>query len=127
MVANNILRVPGNAICACPGEVLTYMCSVIGGGNTVWSGTAFNCGSSGTQNEISLRHTQFDLPEGATGSCNNDAIMAQSIGVVNNCYTSILTVHISTTFNNTSIKCTHDSSEGQVPIGSSVVLVVTCK
>ena len=127
MAANNILQVPDNATCACPGEVLTYSCSVIGAGNTVWNGTAFNCGSSGTQNEISLRHTQFDRPGGATGSCNNDAIKAQSIGVVNNCYTSNLTVRISTTLNNTSIQCTHDSSEGQLSIGSSVVLVMTGK
>ena len=124
--ANNELQVPDNATCACPGEVLTYTCSVIGGGNTVWNGTAFNCGSGGT-NEISLRHTQFNLSEGATGSCNNDAIMAQSIGVVNICYMSQLTVRVSTTLNDRSIQCTHDSSTGLIAIGSDVIAVVTGK
>ena len=45
-------------------------------GTTVWQGTAFReC----VRNDILLLHSQFRLSEGAHGSCNNGAIVAQSL------------------------------------------------
>lgn len=56
--------------CGCPGQSVSYSCTVAGGETTLWAGTAFMCGG----NEISLRHDQF---EGAIGECNNGAITAR--------------------------------------------------
>ena len=123
LLANNELQVPANVSCACPGQVLTYTCNVVGGGITLWTGTAFSC--SGSTNDISLRHTQFN--SGASGSCNNDALMAKSIGVTNDCYTSQLNVTVSSTLNNKTIQCTHDSNMGSRIIGSSTLHVMTGK
>ena len=87
----------------------------------LWTGTAFSC--SGSINDISLRHTQFN--SGASGSCNNDALMAKSIRVTNDCYTSQLNVTVSSTLNNKTIQCTHDSNMGSRIIGSSTLHVMT--
>ena len=125
LLANNELQVPANVNCACPGQVLTYTCTVIGSGITVWNGTAFTDCSRST-NDIPLRHTQFDS-EGASGSCNNGAIRAQSVGVTNDCYTSQLNVTVSSTPSNKTIQCTHDSNMGSRIIGSSTLHVMAGK
>lgn len=138
---NNTLEVPANATCACPEETLTYTCNIVGGGNTLWGGTAFNCPS--TSNEIILRHSQFS--EGHSGTCSNGVLMGRTIGVTNtNCYTSQLQVDVSTSLNYTTVRCTHDSiNSGQMLIGNvstikiangksaymyvfAVVIIMTC-
>ena len=43
--------------CICPGDTLTYECTVVGLGVTVWTGSAFSCPSS--NNEIALLHSRF--------------------------------------------------------------------
>ncbi|MGJ8946006.1 hypothetical protein AB9K17_24250, partial [Salmonella enterica subsp. enterica serovar Kentucky] len=45
---------PENTGCACLGTVLTYTCTAVGTGNTLWEGTAFDCFENG--NGIILRH-----------------------------------------------------------------------
>ena len=117
---------PVNFNCACPGEVLTYTCNVAGGGTTLWGGSAFNCPS--TSNEIRLRHSQFSLMQGTTGSCSNEAMRARSIGVEDTtCYISELDVTVSSSFNNRIIRCNHDSGSGERVIGMSTLTVVSGK
>ena len=120
---NSTFEVPANVNCVCPEETLTYTCNIVGGGNTLWGGTAFTCPS--TSNEIILRHSQFS--EGHAGSCSNGALMARSIGVTNtNCYTSQLQVFVTISLNNTTIQCTHDSIDsGQILIGSVSTIIIT--
>ena len=104
---------PKDANCTCPGQMLTFTCTVIGGGITVWDGTAFDCSG------IELRHTQFNAAGGPSGNCNSGAIKAMSIGVTSSCYASQLIVNISLSLNNTTIQCTHDSIDmGQREIGN---------
>ena len=120
------MQVPDNVNCACPGEVLTYICNVTGGGTTLWGGSAFNCPS--TSNEIRLRHSQFSLAQGTSGSCNNEAMRARSIGVTNTvCYISELDVTVSSNFNNRIIRCNHDSGLVERVIGMSTLTVVSGK
>ena len=94
---------------ACPGEVVNYTCTIVDTsgnpplGSSVWRGTAFNC--PGSSNEISLRNSLF-ITSGASGACNNGAITAESVGVVNNCYTSRLMVTVSVGLNETTVECT---------------------
>ena len=114
---------PDNVDCARPGEVLTYTCNTNGGGTTVWRGNAFDC----IFNEILLRHSQFASP-GTSGTCNNNAMRARSVGVVNtDSYISELSVTISTTFNNRIIQCSHNLGFGERIIGTSTLTVVSGK
>ena len=109
---------PAGVNCVCPGDVLTYTCNVIGGGTTIWGGSAFDCSS--TSNEIFLRHSQFSTP-GTSGSCNNGAIRARSIGVTDGCYTSELSVTVSSSLNNKTIRCSHDSDMGTRIVDTSML------
>ena len=65
----------------CPGDVLTIECTITGGVATVWRGTAFQCVSR--SNEIILRHSGFRESYNPAGTCNNGAIIARALGVVN--------------------------------------------
>ena len=64
MLGNNEvgLQLLNNERCICPGETLTYKCTVLGerGGTTVWQGSAFNC----TSRQISLFHSDYETTEG---------------------------------------------------------------
>ena len=110
---------------ACPGDVLMYVCNIIGGGNTIWSGTAFYCPSK--SNETILRHSQFNSESGTFGSCNDRAvIMARSLGVTNNCYSSQLNITVTSDMNNKTIQCAH-SSDRIVTIGVVTLSIATGK
>ena len=91
----------------CPGETLTYNCTVNGtdSGNTVWSGTAFDCPS--LKNRSILLHSRFE--DGTTKECNNGGIVAQSIGVGNYSYTSELTVTVTAEILGKTIMCIYDN------------------
>ena len=108
--------------CGCPGQNASYICTAIGGVITVWGGTAFNCTG---RNEISLRHHRFGPEVGsAIGVCNDGALVAYSIEVVENCYTSRLDVRLSTDLQGRIITCSVD--DGVVtPIGNMTLIVST--
>ena len=57
--------------CVCPGRELRLQCTVMGGGTTVWRGTAFDCLEQ--SDEIVLRRFHFESGR-ATGECNNGMI-----------------------------------------------------
>ena len=91
---------------SCPGDVLTTECAIMGGGITVWQGTAFQCYRNNHES-ISLRHSQFRESEEPAGSCNNGAIVARALGIVSNSYVSQLNVTVSLELNNTIVECIH--------------------
>ena len=76
--------------CVCPGDTLTYECTVMGGVASFWTGTALYC-----EDEIVLIHNRF-MPSAysTSGSCNNGTAVARSISVEGNNYTSQLTVTV---------------------------------
>jgi hypothetical protein len=95
--------------CVCPGDKLTYECTVQGSdtGATIWTGTAF---SGCQQNEILLLHRQFTpIGSGSTRTCNNGAIVGQSLGVLGNHYTSQLNVTITPETAGKTITCAYDA------------------
>ena len=98
--------------CVCPGDRLTYRCTVQGSptGVTVWSGTAL---SGCLRNEILLQHHQFTPTGGPTGTCNNGAIVGQSLSVQGNNYTSQLNVTITPETAGKTIMCSYDALDGQ--------------
>ena len=100
---------PNGRQCFCPGDVATYTCTVVGGGATVWSGTAFDCSPS--NNRLSLLHSpQFS--GGETGGCTSGAISGAGISVdtsgAEDCYTSELSVNISANMDGQTVVCTRD-------------------
>ena len=99
--------------CVCPGDKLTYRCTVQGSdttGATVWSGTAF---SGCLQNEILLQHSDFTPTGGPTGRCNNGGIVGQSLGAQGNNFTSQLNVTITPETAGKTIMCSYDALDSQ--------------
>ena len=114
---------PDNTQCACPGDLLTYTCTVVGGTTTLWEGTAFNCPM--TTNEIILLHGNFANIGGTSGDCNNRAILGRSLRVEDSCYTSQLNVTVSASLNNKTVQCVHISSMGTSTVGVASLNVIS--
>lgn len=112
-----------NHQCACPGSVLTFNCTTVGLGTTLWTGSAFECRNSADQ--IILRNSQFASGGiDASGSCNNGDIVAQAVNVDGTCHTSQLNVTVSSGLNQTSIECKYNSDEGLKTIGEAMLTVL---
>ena len=96
--------------CACPGDKLTYRCTVQGEatGATLWNGTVFSSCQQGS-NEILLQHRDFTTTGGTTGTCNNGNIVGQSLSVQGDNYTSQLNVTITPDTAGKTITCAYDS------------------
>jgi hypothetical protein len=99
--------------CTCLGHTQTFECNVCGVGSTVWSGTFFVC-----ENGIKLRHSRYNNivndtdPESVgppNGKCNQGTVVAKSIGVFDDCYTSQLIVTVGEEMINGTIECIHDN------------------
>ena len=98
-------KIPANAMCACPGEVLSYTCTIDSGNTTIWGGSAFDCTTTG--NEIKLIHHNFI--NWTSGKCNNGAILGEIVNVDGTHFTSQLNVTISSELNNKTVTCSSDS------------------
>ena len=108
--------------CICPGNTLTYECTVMGGpgGATVWRGTALNCTMS--DHEIVLLHSRFESDTGTLRMCSNGAIVGRSLRVENNGgYISQLNVTVSSDMIGESIECAHDHDGATDMIRSSTL------
>ena len=106
-------------MCACIGDKLVYNCTVVGGGTTVWSGTAFDCPLDGSV--ITLRHSQFASSQ-EIGICNDGDIIGRGLDVTNNCYISQLNLTVRESFANKTVQCT---SNGIRTVGESLLSVVS--
>jgi hypothetical protein len=105
--------------CPCPGQNLTFECTIVGGGTTVWQGAGvFDCPDF--SNEILLRHINFG--SSVMGECNAGAIVGRSLRVDGNCYTSQLSVAYSERLNRKNITCAHDDG---FTISSGISLMIT--
>lgn len=111
-------------ICPEPSTVvnLTYECTTVGPGSTLWKGSAFNCAENG--DEVALRHSLFSQPGGTTVQCNNGNIMGQSLRVENNLYTSRLHVVFNTSLLGRSIQCVHFNLLSEEIIGSATIATI---
>ena len=103
--------------CVCPGDTLTYECTVEGYGVTIWTGTALDC-----PYHIALRHSQFSSTYGVFATCNNGAIVARSLSVEGNNYTSQLNVTFNSNTAGKTIMCLHDSYMFTTSVHLSTVL-----
>ena len=107
--------------CICPGHVVTYECTAVGGGTTVWRGSAFSCPSR----TIPLRHSQFSASGTIIGVCNDGAITAHEVTSINNSFTSQLNVTISESVIGETVQCAHDNIDTITVIGSDTVAINT--
>ena len=109
-IGSATFRQVSTSSCTCPaGYTLTYECTVVSGpgGATVWRGTVLNCTMS--DHEIVLLHSRFESDRGTLRTCNNGAIVGQSLRVENNsCYTSQLNITVSPEMIGETIECAHD-------------------
>ncbi len=100
---------PNGRQCFCPDDVETYICTVVGGGVTVWSGTAFDCPPS---NIIALAHALYSGGT-AIGTCTSGAINGNGTSLdssgAETCYTSELSVTISANMDGQSVVCSRDN------------------
>ena len=109
--------------CTCPGQSITYECSVIDGLFTVWNGsiTAGNC-------TITLIHSHFEAGT-AHGFCNtssNSRVTARGVGVENNnCYISQLTVLATPDLDGRTIECCIEYSPTNVTHIGTKTLTLT--
>ena len=108
--------------CACPGDTVTYECTVLSGsgGITVWEGDFFHC-SSGKQ-LIELLHIPLTSePEGevfVTQMCNDGDVMGRIIRVGNNSFTSQLNVTLTSVIaRNNRIECISDNGTDTHSVG----------
>ena len=103
---------------------MTYECTVCGEGATVWTGSFFDC----TGGEIILRHRLFEGTS-ATGECNNGAVIANSIGVIDincsRCYSSQIHFSADNDKNNKTIMCLHVDGTTETVVDTASVIITT--
>ena len=123
---NSYFLVPASDTCVCPGDQLTYECSSFGGVATVWHGSAFSNCNGQDNNELILRHSRFNVL-GTTSSataaldCNGQTLVASSIGVINDTFTSQLTVNATIDTSNKTIQCDREEANGtRILVGMSI-------
>ena len=111
--------------CACPGDILTYECTVEGelGGTTVWEGTVFDCPQ--TYNAILLFHNHYSSVYKILRACNNGAIVARLISVEGNNYTSQLNVTVTPDTAGKTIMCLYDNGRSRAIQFSTVTALST--
>ena len=110
--------------CICSGAEATYTCSVRGGGNTIWNGSAFNCPSTGSSNnnQILLRHSGFGTQ---MGSCNNGDITGKGIFAMDTLFVSQLNVTLSSDVVGKEIACYYDDNIDEILIGNATIILTT--
>ena len=115
---------PINDACVCPDSTLRLNCTTVGNGITAWQGTAF--GRVGCSSLL-LQHSQFNMliRDGESRFCN-DVILIRPLSVVDDSYTSQLTMNASVNLNGSTIVCEHDSlSGGDVTLVGTYPIVLT--
>ena len=96
---------------------------MFGAGITVWNGIFFDCRDG--RNEIWLRHSRYDdVDSPLYEDCNHGAVIAKSIGVFDNCYTSQLIVTIGEDMVNKTIECSiqNEVDEGSTRVGQKSLM-----
>ena len=89
----------------CPGDILIYECTVMGGHATIWKGSTFDCPCK----DLVLLHSHFYYYGTRNYYCNNRTIEAKIISPEGNNYTSQLNVTVTPDIAGTIITCAKDA------------------
>ena len=95
----------------------------MGGGVTVWQGTALE--QCNHEQAITLRHSQFHVPGKNNGSCVNEAIFARAIEVINNTYVSELNVTVNPEMSNKTVQCVHDYNITETTVKRITIMFIS--
>ena len=105
----------------CPGDILTFECTVEGGFATVWKGTVFNlCRSQ----EITLRPSHFNVMNGTqiVINCSNvTTVVAESIRSHNHTYTSQVSLTANCDLDGLTVECYKEEGIYEILIGRKTV------
>ena len=104
--------------CVCPGDIVTYECTVFGGTqgvSTVWKGDFFNCPTG--IGEIHLIHGQREGFNPHT--CNDGKVVARFVRIENNSFISQLNVTLTRDIAGKGIECIRDNGTNTEGIGAT--------
>ena len=106
---------------------MTYTCSIVGGGNTIWNGSAFNCpsNSDSNNNQILLRHSGFGTQGSSRGICNDGAIVGVGISSNNNLFVSELNITVSANVVGKEVACYHENNLNEDLIGNETITLTS--
>ena len=90
-----------------------------GSGATVWKGIALSCNDG--SDEITLLHSRFNHTNGITVKACGGAIIARSISVKDNLYTSHLLVNTSEDLLEKTIECAYDNGLAEYTVFRSTI------
>ncbi len=108
---------PNGRLCYCPGGVENFTCTISGGAFTQWVGTAFDC----IGNAITLTHFSYSAGTAVAGcGALTGSGTAVDTSVDPTCYTSELSVPISSNLDGLIVNCSRD---GVSSIGSHILKV----
>lgn len=100
--------------CTCSGITVTFECTTMGPGSTVWIlGSSNEC-------EINLRHSQFRSGT-AIGRCFNDLVEAVGIYTDGNFYTSQLNISFNANFIGETVRCDYDNGASPATIRTEIL------
>ena len=113
-----ILIVLNTRDCICPGmSVVSFQCSTVGPGNTLWQGTALqSCG-------IILPHRQFGELGEPYEECKDGEIVAYGVNSSDNTYISQLDVLVNDELRNKTVECIYNNGNNERSIGSMALAV----
>ena len=102
---------------------------MVGSGNTVWNGTAFDCRTS--NNEIILPHSRSQFGLETVGTCNNGMIMGRNINRIfdgpNSTFISQLVIHLpllnatDNLLDGRTVECIYDNGMHATNVGTHVI------
>ena len=105
--------------CSCVGDTLTFECTVMNELQTIWGGSAFNCGSTG--NEINIR-----ISTARDEICNKGLITGRVIEREEGNYTSQLTIILSSDLIGKNIECaSNNGSHYNIAISNTILDIRT--
>ena len=102
--------------------MMTYECTVVGGGATIWKGTALDCPLA--DDEIIIFH-RANYTSQRPQTCNDGAITGRALSTENDTYTSQLNIQVNDVetliIKNTTVVCAHDNGTHTMEIGSAIL------
>ena len=107
--------------CIYPGDTVTYECSVIGTGTTVFRGSAIESECESSNNEIILLHSRYNLTDGTVVTCKSGTIVGRSLRVDDLCYISQLDLNFSSDLIGKTVECIHDNGTSEKVVRSHII------
>jgi hypothetical protein len=116
-VTDNLLLKVSARECLCPGDTVTYECTVFGGTEvtTIWKGDFFSCLSD--KRALEFVHSRTD--NFSSQSCNDGNVVGRFVRIENDSFTSQLNITLKRSdIAGKSIECISDNGTDVERVGS---------